>query len=220
MIKIKYILFLLLFVTSNSLLAQSNYYKMPDGTILNEDIFNKRKAEMIETGNVNVDLEVGITRNDSVIKEVKLTFLNPFTKHKKKIGTAFEIQKFKNKDGKNYDENYLKGKPSLINFWSINCEPCIRELPDLNRLKHQFKDSVNFVAITVDNATEVESFLKKHKFEYEQITDSIFQLLNDLKINALPMTILLDKNGIILNVYGGLITDNEKEVIDTLKKTL
>ncbi|KRB56349.1 TlpA disulfide reductase family protein [Flavobacterium sp. Root186] len=218
MIKIKTILFLLFI--SNSILAQTNFFKMPDGTILDEKTFNRKKNDMIETGNINVGVEAGIIRNDSIIKEVKLDYLNPFTKHKKKIGTAFEIQKFKNKEGKNYDENYLKGKASLINFWSINCEPCIKEFPDLNRIKQQFNNSVNFVAITVDSSVDVENFLKKHKFDYDQITDSLFPLLNELKINALPMTIILDKNGIILNVYGGLITDNENEVIETLKNSL
>lgn len=217
MIKIKFILFL--FIISNSLLAQTNFFKMPDGTILDEKTFIRQKNDMLETGNINVGIETKVTRNDSIISEVKLTYLNPFEKHKKKIGTAFEIQKFKNKEGINYDKNYLKGKISLINFWSINCEPCIKEFPDLNRIKKQFKDSVNFVAITVDSSVDVENFLKKHKFDYEQITDSMFPLLNELKINALPMTIILDKNGIILNVYGGLITNNENEVIETLKKS-
>jgi cytochrome c biogenesis protein CcmG/thiol:disulfide interchange protein DsbE len=220
MIKINFNLFLLFFVFSNFLFAQTSYYKMPDGVILNEDNFTIQKANMLETGNVNVDVEGGITRNDSIIKEVRLTYLNPFTKHKKKIGTAFKIQIFKNKEGKNYNENYLKGKPSLITFWSINCSPCIKEFPDLNRIQQEFKKAVNFVAITIDSRSEVENFLKNHKFEFEQITDSMFQLLNELKINALPMSIVLDKNGTILNVYGGLITDNEKEVIETLKNSL
>lgn len=220
MLKINSILFLLLFIISDSLLAQTNYYKMANGEILTEDVFNKRKTDLIDTGNVNVDIEAGITRNDSIIKDVKLTFLNPFTKHKKKIGTEFEIQRFKNKQGENYDKNYLKGKVSLINFWAINCEPCIKEMPDLNRIKKQFQNSVNFVAITADNSLDVEIFLKKHNFEFEQISDSLVPLLYELKINALPMTIILDKNGIILNVYGGSITDNEREVIETLKKTL
>ncbi|OXA81308.1 Thiol-disulfide isomerase or thioredoxin [Flavobacterium aquidurense] len=221
MSKIKSMLFLLLFVNSNALLAQTNYYKMPDGIILNEDAFNRQKTDMIETGNINVDVEAtSITRNDSVIKEVKVTFLNPFTKHKKKIGTVFEIQKFKNKEGKNYDENYLKGKPTLINFWGINCAPCITELPDLDSIKQQFKGSVNFVAMTTDSAADVEIFLKKYKFEFEQIIDSDFVLLKELKINALPMTMILDKNGKILDIYGGLITKNEKEVIATLQTAL
>ncbi len=219
MTQIKSILLILLFIISNPLLAQTNYYKMPDGKILSEDIFNKQRTDMIETGNVKVDVETGITRNDSIIKDVKLTFLDPFEKHREKIGTKFEIQKFKNKDGLNYSEDYLNGKPTLINFWATSCGPCVKEFPDLNRIKKQFKNSVNFVAISFDNSSKVENFLKKHKFDFEQITDSGIQL-DSLKINAIPMSLLLDKNGKILKVYGGLITDNEKEVIETLKKSL
>lgn len=73
---------------------------MPNGIIVNEDAFNKQRTDMIETGNINVDIDlVAITRNDSVIKVVKFTFLDALAKHKKKIGTAFTIQKFKHKEG-------------------------------------------------------------------------------------------------------------------------
>ncbi len=219
MTEIKSILFIILFIISKPLMAQTNYYKMPDGKILSEDIFNKQKTDMVETGNIKVDVENIIRRNDSIIKDVKLTFLDPFEKHKKKIGTKFEIQKFKNKEGLNYNENYLDGKFTLINFWATSCGPCVKEFPDLNRIKKQFKNSVNFVAITFDDTSKVENFLKKHKFDFEQITDSRIQL-DALKINAIPMSLILDKKGEILKVYGGLITDNEKEVIETLKKSL
>ncbi len=54
-----------------------------------------------------------------------------------KIGTRFPIEDYTNQEGEKFTPDALKGKNSLINFWSASCEPCIKELPYLNRLKRK-----------------------------------------------------------------------------------
>src|SRR5690606_4278504 len=107
--------------------------------------------------------------------------------------------------GNNFSAEFFKGKPTVINFWFTNCPPCIEEVPDLYKLKKEFGDSVNFIAITFENQKTVEKFLKKHpKFNYNHITDGK-KPINELKIKSYPMTFLLNKDGEIVNVYGALM---------------
>ena len=37
----------------------------------------------------------------------------------------------------------LKGKWILINYWADWCPPCIKEIPELNKLNSQFGDQVS-----------------------------------------------------------------------------
>ncbi|MGK0324190.1 MAG: thiol-disulfide isomerase/thioredoxin, partial [Psychroserpens sp.] len=55
-------------------------------------------------------------------------------------------------EGNSHTLESLKGKVVVINFWFINCKPCVAEIPDLNKLKAKFnnKDAV-FVAIALDS---------------------------------------------------------------------
>lgn len=39
---------------------------------------------------------------------------------------------------------YFKDKIVLMNFWFIGCYPCIREIPELNKIAAEFKDKIVF----------------------------------------------------------------------------
>ena len=76
-------------------------------------------------------------------------------------GKAFPDFEIKLIDETTLSNQDLKGKPSMINFWFAQCAPCIDEMPLLNKLKNQYSDQVNFVAITYENKTAIEKFLTK-----------------------------------------------------------
>ncbi|QDV61500.1 Redoxin [Crateriforma conspicua] len=42
------------------------------------------------------------------------------------------------------------GKITVVDFWSLSCEPCLRELPALAELARERDDEFDFVAIAVD----------------------------------------------------------------------
>lgn len=119
-----------------------------------------------------------------------------------KIGKHFPIENYKNQDGESFTSDYLKDKPTFINFWSTTCEPCIEELPYLNKLKEKLGDKVKFIAITHDNNERVEKFLTKHEFNFQHITDSLKELQSYFKLIRNPMNFIIDKNGNIQKITG------------------
>jgi thiol-disulfide isomerase/thioredoxin len=119
-----------------------------------------------------------------------------------KIGKHFPIENYKNREGSNFNVDDLKGKMSFINFWSTTCEPCITELPYLNKLKENLGSKVNFIAITQDNKDKVEKFLAKREFNFLHITDSGQELKSYFPILRNPMTFIVDKNGNIKEITG------------------
>jgi thiol-disulfide isomerase/thioredoxin len=120
----------------------------------------------------------------------------------KKIGKHFPIENYKNPTGESFKPDELKGKMTLINFWSTTCEPCIKELPYLNKLKETLDKKANFIAITQDNNEKVEKFLAKQKFNFQHITNSLQELKLYFPLLRNPMTFIVDKNGNIREITG------------------
>lgn len=139
-----------------------------------------------------------------------------FSDMEDKLGTHFPIEIFKDKNGVNYSPDYLCGKTTLINLWSTTCAPCLREIPLLNELKKAAPNS-NYMGITYDQSEKVNTFLTKHPFSFNHITDAGKQLQSYLIVQRYPMSLLIDKNGKITDVVG-LITEEKLSSIEQILK--
>lgn len=132
------------------------------------------------------------------------------------IGKPFSIEQFNNAKGIQLNIEKLKGRASLINFWSTTCEPCIEEMPMLNDLKKELNGKVNFIGITFSPKEKVEKFLTKNEFRFNLITDVDYKLFEKNKILRYPMTYIIDKDGNLQYVIGKVHSEN----INTIKKIL
>lgn len=132
------------------------------------------------------------------------------------IGKPFSIEQFNNAKGIQLNTEKLKGRASLINFWSTTCEPCIEEMPMLNELKKELNGKVNFIGITFSPKEKVEKFLTTHEFRFDLITDVDYKLFEKNKIVRYPMTYTIDKDGNLQYVIGKVHSEN----INTIKKIL
>lgn len=133
-----------------------------------------------------------------------------------KIGTHFPIENYKNSEGKNFSQDDLKEKFTVINFWSTHCEPCLKELPYFNKLKEISGEKVKFIAITYDSKEKVDQFLTKRPFDFQHITDSGQELKSYFSILRNPMTFIVDKNGNVQEITGAI----EETKFDILQKIL
>lgn len=90
--------------------------------------------------------------------------------------------------------NKLKGKKILINFWASWCTSCAHEIPQLEALKAKYGNDVLFIAINAgEKPNLIERFLKKYKFTYTVLIDEERVFSKKIGVNALPVTIVLDK---------------------------
>jgi thiol-disulfide isomerase/thioredoxin len=65
-------------------------------------------------------------------------------------------------------------KVVLLHFWATWCEPCRKEIPELNQL-HEKYPAVEFVAINLDdveNQGAIEPFLKKYPVNFRVVLRS------------------------------------------------
>ena len=221
-LNVTYALTLIILFFSVDSFAQNTYYKVNGGGTIDEKSYTEFKENMAKDGKIEELHLKTIEKKDSIINYIKLgkpvttpDGFDPWGETKKFIGTKFPIEKYVDNDSKNFNSNYLEGKPTFINFWFTRCPPCIEELPTLNKLKEKYGDRVNFVSITYENQKAIDEFLKKYEFNFKHIPNSEKQI-DELSISGYPTSIILDKNGIIKIVFPQIPEHELKDIETTL----
>ena len=208
-------LFFLIFITSFS---QTIYYTTNGKNRITDTEVNKMLTEQVKKmsevlgkqlyGSLTVTETE--TKKDSIISRVTFAFSDkksensinsgPLSDYKNKVFPKFDLSTLMDKS---FNSEKLIGKPTMINFWFTRCAPCIDEMPVLNKIKEKYKDNFNFIAITYEKKEDVEKFLKKYSFDFEHLVDAK-DFTDELGIQAYPMNLFLDKNGVLKYVKRGI----------------
>jgi len=113
--------------------------------------------------------------------------------------------------------DYL-GSTLVVNFWYINCGPCIIEMPVLNQLVEDYKESdINFLSFSFDKKEDLEIFLKNTEFNYVHAPVDL-NFMYSFDISVYPTHWIVDETGVIrdlivgtsLNIYDQLFSLIEK----------
>ncbi len=100
-------------------------------------------------------------------------------------------------NGKSWTLKDLKGKVVMVNFWATWCPPCQKEMPDLEALYNQYKDS-GFVilALSQDDETEkVAPFIAERKITYPIFLDPGQKIGKLFEVDGIPKSFVYDRNG-------------------------
>ena len=92
----------------------------------------------------------------------------------------------------------FRGRAVLVNLWATWCEPCVEEMPSLDRLQAKLGDRLTVLAISEDRrgGDVVEPFLRKLGLKNLGVyLDSKNAALRDFKIEGLPTSVLIDRDG-------------------------
>jgi cytochrome c-type biogenesis protein len=93
-------------------------------------------------------------------------------------------------------EDY-KGKVVLLNLWATWCEPCLREMPSIERLHQAYGDKgLKVVAVSVDayaNDDSVRAFARNLGVTFEILRDSAMAIADTYQANGFPETFVLDR---------------------------
>ena len=106
-------------------------------------------------------------------------------------------------DGEWFRLNRVPPRPTLVNFFWVNCIPCAEELPELARLERQFP-SVRFLAVHAedDDASAIRAYLAKlpaHPSNILQGSSRLQEVYSETADEFLPLpyTVLIDSQGFL-----------------------
>ena len=104
---------------------------------------------------------------------------------------------FVDADGNGYSLSSLQGKYVFVNYWATWCAPCIKEIPELNKLNKEHADDLIILGVDFD---QVEGEELKKEIAKMNITFPVFAIapskLLGVKIpQVLPTTYVFDREG-------------------------
>lgn len=122
-------------------------------------------------------------------------------------------------NNKKWVSEELTGKILVINFWFTACKPCILEMPHLNKLVADNKDSVVFIAPAPENEAQLRKFLKRYSFGYNIIPSST-EFISSMNIEHFPTHLVIDKEGVIRQVFIGYADDIKEKLQAEIDKLM
>ena len=111
----------------------------------------------------------------------------------------------KSATGSNVRLSEHRGQVVMINFWASWCGPCRQEFPHLDTLHQKYTDlgfTVFGVNVEQDRAM-ADKVLKDIPVTFPILFDSENQVSELYGVDAMPMTVLVDRNGDIRYLHRG-----------------
>jgi peroxiredoxin len=122
----------------------------------------------------------------------------------------------KGEDGKAIRLAGLKGKVIVVNFWATWCEGCQVEIPWFIEFEKKYAESglvVVGVSMDADGWKSVKPWVTEKKVNYPIVIGNE-NLARQYGLKAMPLTVLVDRDGRIADVHSGLVkrTATEKKI--------
>jgi thiol-disulfide isomerase/thioredoxin len=116
-----------------------------------------------------------------------------------------------------YNLAAYKGKAIVVNFWGTWCGPCTVETPTFQKVYDAYKNKdVSFVGIDIKDGTRdaPRSFVRDSHITYPIVYDETGETalrMGNIRVQATPFTVLLDKQHRVAGVYVGPLTAKDLE---------
>ncbi len=140
------------------------------------------------------------------------------------IGQEVEL-KLKDLFGTDQTLNQYKGRIVILNFWATFCVPCREEMPDLAAIQNEYAAlGVQVIGASTDEVADrpkILQFIKETKVNFPIWMGANAADMSRFGLGeALPGTVVIDKNGKIVKVISGIVNaDDLKKQIDSMLQT-
>ncbi|HJR75631.1 MAG TPA: TlpA disulfide reductase family protein [Nitrospiraceae bacterium] len=117
-----------------------------------------------------------------------------------KIGDEAPNFVLKDLEGFQVSLDQFRGKVVLLNFWATWCGPCRIEMPAMEQLYRSFsRKDFEILAVSTDpqGAAVTKPFQREMGFTFPVLHDADFRIGLRYGARTLPMTFLIDQQGVI-----------------------
>lgn len=139
------------------------------------------------------------------------TLYSNFFKDKQIVGIGDQAPNFVLTDlnGNKVEFADYRGKGVFLNFWGTWCKPCEREMPYMENQYKVYKDQgVEILAVNVgEPELSVKNFVERKGLTFPVVIDKDLEVLEAYGVNPLPTTFLVDKEGKIIDIITGQLTE-------------
>ena len=121
-------------------------------------------------------------------------------------------------DGADFSSTELAGDVAVLNFWGSWCAPCRVESPQFQQVHTEVADSgVQFLGVNVKDTEQLAgAFLTSKGITFPSLFDpkgEVALAFRDYPANAIPSTIVLDRDGRVAAVYTGEVRQDDLRAV-------
>lgn len=109
-------------------------------------------------------------------------------------------------DGRSFTLSKQAGKVVLVNFWATWCGPCVKEMPDIEKLYKEYSSSgqVEIVLVNCGESTKtVQAFLSRNQYTMPMAYDTSGRISGAYGVSAIPRTVIFGKDGTVIKDFTG-----------------
>ena len=120
------------------------------------------------------------------------------------------------RDGGEVHLSELKGQVVMINFWATWCGPCRQEMPLLQQI-HAKYEPLGFTMLGVNvepDSAAAQNWLKGMAVSFPIVFDRKSEVSSIFGVEAMPSSILIDREGRIRHVHRGYKPGDEAVYAD------
>lgn len=142
--------------------------------------------------------------------------------HALTIGDTAPDFTLKNQQGTNLNLAEQRGEIILINFWASWCGPCRKEMPVLQKLQDKYQDlGVQVWGVNVEQENQAgKDFLADLDLSFSIFFDQTNSLSKTYQVEAMPTTVMIDRNGKVRFVFQGYQDGYEKKYAAAIKQLI
>lgn len=107
-------------------------------------------------------------------------------------------------DGVSWSLSQLRGSVVLLNFWASWCEPCRRELPQLQRLHERHSaDGLVVLGVSDEDPSKARMHVEELGIGYPSLFDVDGTVMQTYQIHAIPTSLIVGRDGQLLKRMEG-----------------
>jgi peroxiredoxin len=125
-------------------------------------------------------------------------------------------------DGKNLRLSEYRGQVVLVNFWARWANDSRREMPALSRINDTYgRAGLVVLGISIDEDLQrAHEFVDSMKVSYPVMFDTGSNVGQDYQLGKLPMTILVDRSGVVRYFHLGYKRGDDRQYLEHIRELL
>lgn len=128
----------------------------------------------------------------------------------------------KSVSGENYRLSEYRGEVVMVNFWATWCGDCRAQLGELNDWYGTYQGAgLQLLAVSLDrNFDDVTRAAAALDLNYPVLHDVDLEVSKLYDISSMPVSVLIDRDGVVRDVIEGFRRTREQEFLDRVKALL
>jgi peroxiredoxin len=128
----------------------------------------------------------------------------------------------KSSTGENLRLSEYRGDVVMINFWATWCGPCRQEMPLLDELYNRYERvGFNLLGVNIDDdSSRAMDMISELGVSFPVLFDARKEVSKLYDVDAMPVTVLVDREGNVRHVHQGYKPGYEEKYLDQVRSLL